>query len=154
MEDAVTVGCPANQPVISEEEQARILVKRYAWGRANGLSRLFWSQLLDYYNFEGKADSPFNSMGLVDDGEQNCSDRSRRNTPRSAYWAYKKLAANTDNLVATPAGTLTGVHDGKSVFAYDYAAPTARTSTSSGARVGQARCRRPCRRVRRASSIS
>ena len=72
------------------------------------------------YSFGGRTDSPFNSMGLIDDGEQNCSDISRRNTPRIAYWSYKKLAAYTDNLVAVPSGTVAGVHDGSSLFAYDY----------------------------------
>ncbi len=120
MENGVWVGCPTNLPVLSEEDQARVLVKRYAWGRANGIDKLFWQELLDMYNFGGKPDSPFNSAGLVDDGEQNCSDIARRNTERVAYWSYMKLAQLTDNLVATPSGTVSGTHDGSSVFAYDY----------------------------------
>ena len=120
MEDGAWVGCPTNLPTLTEEEQALTLVKRFVWGRANGINKLFWQALLDGYNFNGKADSPFNSMGLVDDGEQNCSDTSRRNTSRIAYWSYQKLAATTDNPVATPSGTVTGVHNGSSVFAYQY----------------------------------
>jgi hypothetical protein len=120
MEDGAWSGCPTNLPALSEEEQALTLVKRFVWGRASGIDKLFWQQLLDLYNFADNAGSPFNSMGLVDDGEQNCSDLSRRNTTRIAYWSYQKLAANTDNLVATPDGTVTGTHDGAAVFAYKY----------------------------------
>jgi len=120
MEDGAWSGCPANLTTLTEEEQALTLVKRFVWGRANGIDKLFWQQLLDLYNFENKTDSPFNSMGLVDDGEENCSDISRRNTTRIGYFSYQKLAANTDNLVATPNGTVTGTHDGTSVFAYQY----------------------------------
>jgi len=120
MEDGAWTGCPANLPSLTEEEQALTLVKRYVWGRANGIDKLFWQELIDGYNFSGKADSPFNSMGLVDDGEQNCSDLTRRNTERISYWSYQKLAGNTDNLVATPFGTVNGLHDGSSVFAYQY----------------------------------
>jgi len=120
MEDGAWAGCPANLTALTEEEQALTLVKRFVWGRANGIVKLFWQGLIDMYNFDGKADSPFNSMGLVDDGEQNCADISRRNTTRIGYWSYQKLAANTDNLVATPSGTVSGTHDGTSVFAYQY----------------------------------
>ncbi|MBI4911181.1 MAG: hypothetical protein HY823_00440 [Acidobacteria bacterium] len=120
MENGGWVGCPSGQPVQTEQDQARLLVKRFVWGRANGLDKLFWQQLLDLYNFDGKPDSFFNSAGLVDDGEQNCSDPARRNTERIAYWSYRKLALETDNLVASPAGALAGIHDGTLVFAYDY----------------------------------
>jgi len=120
MEEGAWSGCPANRITLTEEDQAVTLVKRYVWGRANGLDKLFWQGLIDIYNFNGESYSPFNSMGLVDDGEQNCSDITRRNTQRIAYWSYQKLANTTDNLVATPSGTVSGTHDGSSVFAYQY----------------------------------
>ena len=120
MEDASWVGCPDRMPAQTEEDQARTLVKRFVWGRANGLDKLFWSQLLDFYNFNGSSVSVFNSMGLVDDGAQNCSDPGRLNTTRRSYWAYQRLAQTTDNLVASPAGTVAGIHDGSAVFAYQY----------------------------------
>jgi hypothetical protein len=61
----------------TEEEQAQSLVKRYVYGQALGISRIFWHALA--INSQGPP-GPFNNMALMVD-----------NQPRLAYYAYRNL---------------------------------------------------------------
>ncbi|MBI4737978.1 hypothetical protein HY772_00140 [Candidatus Woesearchaeota archaeon] len=88
-EHAAYTGTPTNGFYISEIDRARWLVKSFNYNRLNGLNRVQWSQLLDHFNFNGDFNSPFNSMGLVDDGWDNGTSTDRRNTKRIAYWPIK-----------------------------------------------------------------
>ncbi len=119
-EHGTWVGTPTGQLTQTEEDQARSLIKRYVWNRANGLDKLFWNNLIDWYAFAGSSTIMFNSMGLVSDGQFSDDSPERLNTERVAYWAYQRLAANTDNGIASLAGSVTGVHNETDLFAYKY----------------------------------
>lgn len=113
-------GSPTGQPTQTEEDQARYLIKSYSWNRANGLDKLMWESLVEWYQFGGQASSIFNCMGLISDG-QDCGDTSDRlNTPRISFWAYKTLASKTDSCFAKLVGAVAGVHDDTSLYAYEY----------------------------------
>jgi hypothetical protein len=92
-------------------EQARFLVKRACWGRANGLDVFLWSLLVDRHGFGGDTNSFYNSIGLIGDGAYNSEPipegvASGLGARRTVYWAFKALAEYTDRTVADFAGPL------------------------------------------------
>lgn len=117
-EHATWVGTPTGQPTQSEDDQARSLVKRYVWNRAHGLDKLFWSQLMDRYRFQGEPGSIFNSLGLVSDGQNSGDSPDRLNTERIAYWSYRLLTTHTDVMAATQVGEMS-LTDGD-LYGYEY----------------------------------
>ncbi|NOZ96024.1 MAG: hypothetical protein GXP47_14990 [Acidobacteria bacterium] len=117
-EHATWVGAPAGQPFQDERDQARSLVKRFVWNRAHGLDKLFWSQLMDRYRFEGNPGSIFNSLGLMSDGQNSGDPPERLDTERIAYWSYRLLAAHTDTPVATQSGEMSLTGGG--LYGYGY----------------------------------
>lgn len=123
-EQATWVGDPNPGSQQSEEDQSRSLVKRVVWDRANGLDRFLWNELVDFHNFDGLTTSPWNSMGLISDGDQSQDDPSRLNTERVAYWAYKLLIEKTDVGRGQLVGTVNGVHNDSSIYAYQYTCKT------------------------------
>lgn len=46
-EHGTWAGNPAGQPMQTEEEQARSLVKRFVFNLTNGLDKLFWNNLME-----------------------------------------------------------------------------------------------------------
>ena len=108
-------------------EQARFLVKRICWSRANGLSRFFWSLMMDRYEFMGEPGSFFNSIGMIGDGEQNsepvpedATDGDGFNARRNIYWAYKLLAEKTDSTVAVQIGEMSLTDENANRWGYEY----------------------------------
>ncbi|HDZ62017.1 MAG TPA: hypothetical protein ENH40_02590 [Nitrospirae bacterium] len=106
-------------------EQARFLVKRICWSRANGLSRFFWSLMMDRYEFMGEPDSFFNSIGMIGDGEQNNEPIPEGvtdgfNARRNIYWAYKLLAEKTDSTVAVQIGEMSLTDENANRWGYEY----------------------------------
>ena len=120
LENGTYAGNPTGLPVQSEDDQARALVKCYTWNRANGLDKLFWNNLVDFDAFGGATGSLFNSIGLISDGLNSGDSSSRFNTPRTAYWNDRALAAKTDYDYASYYGTVTGLHDELGIYAYAY----------------------------------
>lgn len=82
-EHGTWAGNPDGQPVQSEEEQARSLVKRFVYNLTSGLDKLFWNNLMEWDAFGGQVDSMFNSMGLISDGRNSGDPPDRFNTTRS-----------------------------------------------------------------------
>ncbi|HDZ00772.1 MAG TPA: hypothetical protein ENH52_04840 [Nitrospirae bacterium] len=114
-------------------EQARFLVKRICWSRANGLSRFFWSLMMDRYEFMGEPGSFFNSIGMIGDGEQNsepvpedATDGDGFNARRNIYWAYKLLAEKTDSTVAVQIGEMSLTDENANRWGYEYRLKTDR----------------------------
>lgn len=87
-EHGTWAGNPAGQPVQTEEEQARSLVKRFVHNLNNGLDKLFWNNLMEWDTFSGQPGSIFNSIGLLSDGRNSGDPPERFNTTRIAYWSY------------------------------------------------------------------
>lgn len=114
-------GQPTEQPVFqTEQDQARSLVKRYVYNLNNGLNKLFWNNLMEWYQFGGRSGSIFNSMGLVTDGQGPGEDPARFNTERVAYWAYKMLAEKIDTHVAKSLGRISEIFAESRLYAYVY----------------------------------
>jgi hypothetical protein len=114
-------GQPTEQPILqTEQEQARSLIKRYVYNLNNGLNKLFWNNLMEWYQFEGKSGSIFNSMGLITDGQGPGEDPSRFNTERIAYWAYKLLASRIDSHISMRLGAMSEVYREGQVYGYAY----------------------------------
>ena len=124
-EDATHTGRPNSRPYQTLEDQARFLVKRICWSRANGLNKFFWSLIMDRYAFKGDTGSFFNSIGLIGDGEQNNEPEPGGvtdgfNARRNIYWAYKLLAEKTDSTVATELGEMSLTDEIAKRWGYEY----------------------------------
>ncbi|MCD4784930.1 MAG: hypothetical protein K8T10_14030 [Candidatus Eremiobacteraeota bacterium] len=119
-ENGTWIGQPGNamEPQ-TEEQQAIFLAKRYAYGPSVGLSKLFWNNLCEWYNFAGRPDSQFNSMGLVGDGHCNGEDPSRLNKPRVAYYAYSMLSSAIDRPENEYVGVMS-ITDNNNIYGYEY----------------------------------
>jgi len=106
-ENGTYVGSPqpANRfPPQTEEYQARSLIKRFVYNRNNGLDKIVWNNLVDWYMFNNNPHFIFNSLGLVGDGALNGETPDKLNKERLSYYAYKLLTENTDNHIAEPTG--------------------------------------------------
>ena len=119
-ENATWSGMADYLPTQTQEQQAESLVKRCVWNRANGLDKLFWSQLVDGYMFQGSGGSMFNSLGVISDGQGGGDTTNEFDVARLSYFAYQLLAAKTDNAVARQKGVVSGVHDETNTYAYAY----------------------------------
>jgi hypothetical protein len=95
---------PRNRPAQTETEQARWLVKAMIANRAAGASRILWNNLVGWANFGGDAESQFNFMGLVSSGTLSGDGAADLGRERVAYWAYRRLVAETETDVADFAG--------------------------------------------------
>ncbi|PIE19728.1 MAG: hypothetical protein CSA65_01315 [Proteobacteria bacterium] len=95
-------------PPHSATEQARWLVKGMLANRALGVSRILWNNLVSWTKFGGLDDSPFNFMGLLTNGEASGDPVADVGTKRVAYYAYKRLIAETGSARAE----LLGEQDG------------------------------------------
>jgi len=119
-ENGTWIGQPENSTEAqTEEQQARFLVKRYAYGPSIGLSKILWNNLCEWYNFSGIPDIMFNSMGLVGDGQCNGEDPSRLNKPRIAYYAYSMLADAIDRPENEYVGEMS-ITDNDNIYGYEY----------------------------------
>ena len=113
-------GQPTNQPSQTEQDQARSLVKRYLYNLNNGLNKLFWNNLMEFYWFNGQSGSIFNSMGLITDGQGPGEDSTRFNTARVAYWTYQLLASRIDVDRSTRLGLMPEVYVQNQAYGYAY----------------------------------
>ncbi|MEQ8192738.1 MAG: hypothetical protein ABRQ39_32550 [Candidatus Eremiobacterota bacterium] len=111
-------GQPSGQPYQSEEEQASSLIKRYVYNLNNGLDKLFWNNLTEWYQFMGDPGSIFNSMGLITDGQGPGEEPARFNTERISYYAYKNLSNLIDTDVSKKLGRSEGCSYGQ--YSCDY----------------------------------
>jgi hypothetical protein len=91
---------PRNQPAQTETDQARWLVKAMIANRAAGASRILWNNLVGWASFAGDAESMFNFMGLVSSGTLSGDGAADLGRERVAYWAYRRLIAETETDVA------------------------------------------------------
>lgn len=120
-ENGTWQGQPPQRPVAqTEEDQARSLIKRYVYNLNNGLNKLFWNNLMEWYQYGGDAGSIYNSMGLITDGQSPGEDPSRFNTERVAYWAYKLLASRIDTHISNPLGKINEIYREGEVYGYAY----------------------------------
>lgn len=108
LENGTYVGDPddgsGNQ---TETDQARSLIKRYAWGRANGITRILWNNLLDFEDFYDDGSNTFwNNLGLIGDGKPVGEDPTATEEKRLSYWSYQLMAQYTDTLVAEQIGEM------------------------------------------------
>lgn len=92
---------PSTLPFQSQDEQAASLIKRYVWNFANGLEKLMWNNLMEWYQFGGNPSSIYNSMGLIGDGQLNNEPANELNFKRKSYYSYKLLASTIDSYYAT-----------------------------------------------------
>ena len=120
------IQLPPNVPAsenLSEEDQARWMIKSFTYNRFNGLDRVMWNDVLDYYNFDGSMTSMFNGMGLISDGYvpgTSGIDSSRLGTERISFYTYKMMTEKTDNDQAELVGTVSSVHNDSTLFAYEF----------------------------------
>jgi K319L-like, PKD domain len=120
LENGTYVGNPedgeGNQ---TETDQARSLVKRFAWGRANGFQRILWNNLLDFDDFSGDGSDTFwNNLGLIGDALPSGKDPTNRGDRRLSYWSYQLMAQYTDTLVAEQIGQM-DITNGNT-YGYEY----------------------------------
>jgi hypothetical protein len=113
-------GRSGAEPLQSEQDQARSLVRRFVYNLNNGLDKLFWNNLMEWNRFAGNAGSMFNSMGLVTDGQGQGEDPARFNTERVAYFSYKMLAERIDTHVAKKRGAMGEADQNAGVYGYAY----------------------------------
>jgi hypothetical protein len=92
---------PLSYPYQTQEEQAASLIKRYVWNFANGLDKLMWNNLMEWYMFAGSSTTIFNSLGLIGDGQLNGEPPNELNFKRKSYYSYKLLASVIDSYYAT-----------------------------------------------------
>ncbi len=109
-------------------QQARCLIKRFIYNRANGVKRMMWNDLVDVDNFGGvkpgqlSSGSIGSSMGLISGGgglANNGAPPESVGEPRPAYWAFQVLAEHTDPTVAEPLGLMPQTVEGK-LYAFGY----------------------------------
>ncbi len=121
-ENATWEGKPKDKTRQTEEEQAQFLIKRYVYNLNNGVSKIFWTSLVDWYNYVGEPTNPFNFMGLISDGQtynQNLKASLDPGTKRLAYYAYKLLAGLIDAPDAEPLGKISDLSP-SSAYGYGY----------------------------------
>lgn len=119
-ENGTWVGKPKGSSKFqTEADQARFLVKRYAYGPAAGLSKILWNNLCEWKDFMGSSTSIYNSMGLVGDGQCNGENPYRLNEPRIAYYAYAMLATAIDRPENEFVGEMT-ITDHNNLYGYEY----------------------------------
>lgn len=120
-ENGTWFGCPSkrNEPEQTEQEQARFLAQRIAYLPSVGMDHYLWNNLAEWYSFAGDPRTPYNSMGLVSNGAENCEVPERLNTERVCYWTYKMLAEALDR----PANSFVGemaLTVANSLYGYEY----------------------------------
>lgn len=114
-------GAPSQPPIAqSEQDQARSLIRRYVYNLNNGLDKLFWNNLMEWYRFTGTSGNFSDSMGLITDGQGPGEDPGRFNTERIAYWAYTMLASKIDTHISRPAGLMPEVYKKGRMYGYAY----------------------------------
>lgn len=119
VENGTWVGSPSSFKTQTEEDQARFLAKRYASSQSVGLDKLFWNNVVDWYDFGGDTGSIYNSMGLIGDGALNDEDPERANVARIAYHTFALLAAAIDRPENEFAGELS-FDDDRLLYGYEY----------------------------------
>jgi hypothetical protein len=119
-ENGTWQGQPYNGILQTEEEQARSLIKRYVYNLNNGVDKIFWNNLVEWYQFIGLPNSIYNSMGLITDGQGPGEDSLRFNTERIAYWAYKLLASKIDTHISDALGEVQEVYSDGEAYVYAY----------------------------------
>jgi hypothetical protein len=111
---------PSNPPIYqTQEEQARSLIQRYVYNIGLGLDKLFWNNLMEWFDFNGDQGSIFNSMGLIGDGMRNSEPAQNFNKPRVSYYSYKMLSQLIDADKARYEDKMS-IHKEPNLYAYHY----------------------------------
>lgn len=109
-------GSPKGQ-LQTEQDQACSLFKRYIYNLANGLDKLFWNNLMEWYEFEGDPEQPSNSVGLVSDGQGPGEDPGMFNVERLAYYTYKKM---TETLEGSDWDNIETIREADGIYIYKF----------------------------------
>ena len=102
----------------SEQGQASSLLKRHVYNFANGLDKLFWNNLMEWYEFEGDPGHFSNSMGLVSDGQGLDEDPAMFNTKRLAYYTYKLMV---EKLEGSDWNNIQTIQESDDIYIYKFA---------------------------------
>lgn len=105
-------------PSQSLADQARSLVERYVVNRDQGVARILWNNLVAWQAFGGQAGGVYDRMGLVSGGDLELETEADRGRPRPSWFAYRALAARTDEIVAERLGPVEGADAAAYVSAY------------------------------------
>jgi len=93
-----------HEPVQSTTDQARSLVQRYVVNRDLGFDLIMWNNLVSWHEFGGNFGGVYDRMGLVSGGFLEFETDADRSQPRPSWFAFRELAAKTDELWAERLG--------------------------------------------------
>ncbi len=116
--DVATGLCVEDAPPQTAADQARSLVYRYVVNGDLGVRRILWNNLAGWRCFAGQCGGVPDRLGLVADGYGPGETSADVGRPRLSYFAYRMLAARTDDLAASPAGRLDVGDPALRVYAY------------------------------------
>lgn len=88
----------------TREEHARSLVQRFVINRDRGVSLILWNNLVSWHDFGGTEGGIYDRMGLVSGGFLEDETAADVGQPRPAWFAFRDLAARTDELWAERLG--------------------------------------------------
>lgn len=117
LEHGSIVGDPAQPdwPIQTEKEQARYLIRSYAYNIANGVSLINWNNLVEWNQFGNNTGNMWNYMGLIADGLNG--DLTPVGTSRLSYYTYKKM---TEKLEGSDWNSIEKVQETGGVYIYKF----------------------------------
>jgi len=92
-------GTAAERLGVTQEQQANYLIKGYVYNLAQGFVLINWNNLVEWsaYGWPQKAaDSVYNFMGLIADGQNGDSESA--GTPRLSYYTYKLMVEKLEGI--------------------------------------------------------
>ncbi|HEY6004824.1 MAG TPA: hypothetical protein VIV57_18250 [Anaeromyxobacter sp.] len=116
--DTATGLCVEDAPPQEAADQARSLVYRYVVNRHLGVRRILWNNLASWQCFAGQCGGVPDRLGLVADGYGPGETLADVGRPRPSYFAYRMLAALTDDPAASPDGRVDLGDPALRVYAY------------------------------------
>ena len=82
----------------NEFDQASSLFKRYNYNLAHEVDKIAWTSFVDWSCFGGLCGGPFDTMGLISDGENNGETKTTLGIPRLSFYTYKLLIEKLKNV--------------------------------------------------------
>ena len=108
-------GTWADRSGATEKDQAKYLIKGYAYNLANGFSMINWNNLVEWKAFGGSTRSIYNYLGLIADGLNE--DTVPAGTSRLSYYTYKKM---TEIIEGSDWNNIQKVQESDGIYIYKF----------------------------------
>lgn len=73
-------------PYQTEKQQASGLIKRYVFGLSLGIQKMFWSQMIELYQYKSSTNDYFTNVGLIHNGKIDSKFHKKL-----SYYTYQKM---------------------------------------------------------------